>query len=114
MSWRDRCPPLLVEIADHAAEVLQADLGIEPERAAHGGYLIMRRIAEAVGGAGVYIPTADSIERHERDEAIWREFRGDNVNELARKYGVTTIHLYRLIKRMRAEDAAKRQCNLDL
>jgi len=114
MSWRDRCPPLLVEIADQAADVLKSELGIDPERAAHGGYLIMRRIAEAVGGAGVYIPTADSIERHERDEAIWREFSGDNVNELARRYGVTTIHLYRLIKRMRADQAAKRQGSLEL
>lgn len=114
MGWRERCPPLLVEIADHAADVLKTELGLDPERAAHGGYLIMRRIAEAVGGAAIYIPTADSIERHERDEAIWREFTGDNVHELARKYGVTTIHLYRLIKRLRAEEAAKRQGNLDL
>jgi len=114
MSWRDRCPPLLVEIADQAADVLQTDLGIDPERAAHGGYLIMRRIADAVGGAGVYIPTADSIERHERDEAIWREFTGDNVQDLARKYGVTTIHLYRLIKRMRKEDKLRRQGSLEL
>jgi Mor family transcriptional regulator len=113
MHWRDRCTPFLAEIADHAADVLQHDLGLEPERAEHGGYLIMRRIAEAVGGASVYIPTADSIGRHERDEAIWREFRGDNVQELARKYGVTTIHLYRLVKRMRALEQARRQRTLD-
>jgi Mor family transcriptional regulator len=115
MGWRERCTPFLVEIADHAADVLKTDLGLDPERAAHGGYLIMRRIAEAVGGAAVYIPTADSIERHERDEAIWREYTGNNnVHALARKYGVTTIHLYRLIKRLRAEEAEKRQGKLDL
>ncbi len=114
MSWRDRCTPFLVEIADQAAEVLKTELGLDPARSDYGGYLIMRRIAEAVGGAGVYVPTADSIQRHERDEAIWREFRGDNVQELARKYGVTTIHLYRLIKRMRAEEAARRQAVLDI
>ena len=114
MGWRSRCTPLLVEIADHAAFVLQTEIGIDAERAEHAGYMIMRRLAEAVGGAGVYIPTADSIERHERDEAIWREFKGDNHAELARRYGVTTIHIYRLIKRMTAEESARRQRALEL
>ena len=113
MSWRDRCTPLLVEIADHAADVLKTEMGLEPERADYAGYLIMRRIAQSVGGASIYIPTADSIERHERDEAIWREFDGRNHFELARKYGITTVHIYRLIKRMRAEDSFRRQGNLD-
>ena len=108
MGWRSRCTPLLVEIADHAAFVLQTEIGIDAERAEHAGYMIMRRLAEAVGGAGVYIPTADSIARHERDEAIWREYRGNNHAELARRYGVTTIHIYRLIKRMTAEESARR------
>jgi Mor family transcriptional regulator len=35
------------------------------------------------------------------------------VQELARKYGVTTIHLYRLVKRMRALEQARRQRTLD-
>jgi len=52
--------------------------------------------------------------RHERDEAIWREFKGDNHAELARRYGVTTIHIYRLIKRMTAEESARRQRALEL
>jgi Mor family transcriptional regulator len=114
MSWREKATPLLVEIADHAAAVLKEDFGMETERADHAGYLIMRRIAEAVGGAGVYIPTIDSIERHERDEAIWREFTGHNHLELARKYGITTIHIYRLIKRLREEDRRARQSSLFL
>jgi Mor family transcriptional regulator len=47
------------------------------------------------------------VVRHERDEAIWQEFTGNNHVELARKYGLTTIHVYRIIKRMRQEKRAK-------
>ncbi len=112
MSWRDKVPSLLVEIADHTASVLREDFGMEPARADYAGYLIMRRIAKTVGGAGVYIPTIHSIARHERDEEIWREFNGHNHLELARKYGLTTIHVYRLLKRLREEERRKRQVEL--
>lgn len=114
MSWRERATPLLVEVADHAAACLKEDYGMPPDVADHAGYTIMRRIAEAVGGASVYLPTVDSIARHERDESIWRDFNGANLGDVARKYGITTIHAYRIIKRMRAADLACRQATLDL
>lgn len=114
MSWRERVTPLLVEVADHAAACLKEDFGMPPEVADHAGYAIMRRIAAAVGGAVVYLPAIDSIARHERDEAIWRDFTGNNVRDIARKYGITTTHAYRIIKHMRAADLASRKATLDL
>lgn len=114
MSWRDSVPPLLMELADHAATCLIEEGGLDPERAGHLGYLIMRRFAEACGGGSVYVPKADAILRHERDLAIWHEFDGANHGALARKYGVTEIHVYRIVKAMRAQDAARRQGRLDL
>lgn len=102
MNRRPALPPLLSEIADHAAEVLLEIVGLPREQAEHAGFEIMRRIAEVMGGAQVYIPKPDTLLRHERDQAIWREFDGRNQHELARKYGVSVIWIYSVIRRMRA------------
>lgn len=114
MNWRESVPPLLVELADHATACLVEEAGIDYERAEHLGYLIMRRFAEAAGGGSVYVPKADSILRHERDLAIWAEFDGANHGQLARKYGVTEVHVYRVLKAMRAKDMSRRQTAFDL
>lgn len=112
--WRERAPELLGEIAAAASGVLREVAGMEASQADYLGYHIMRAIAEACGGAQVYIPKADAIERCERDEAIWRDFNGNNHRELARRYNVTEVHIYRIIKRMRALDRARRQVDLPL
>lgn len=113
-NWRDEAPEFLVEMADAAADVLARDFGVEAGRADYMGYCVMRAIAEKVGGAQVYIPKVDSIARCARDEAIWRDFTGCNHRELARKYGVTKIHIYRIVKRMGELERERRQGNLPL
>lgn len=112
MSWRDQATPLLVEIADQARAVLVDELGLPPAQADYGAYLVMRRIVEHLGGASVYLPKADSLVRHERDEALWAAFNGRNHAELAREHGVTTIHVYRLLRRMRQAALASAQAKL--
>ena len=113
-AWRASVPPFLAEIADAAAQTLRTVAGLDAEQADYLGYHIMRAIAEHAGGAQVYIPKADSIERCARDEAIWQAFRGDNHRELARRYGVTEIHVYRIIRRMREVERARRQGRLPI
>lgn len=44
------------------------------------------RLAEALGGAPIYIPTHDSVMRASRDRAIRAEFNGRNYRELAKKH----------------------------
>jgi Mor family transcriptional regulator len=105
MSWRDGATPLLVEMADHAAAALADGLGLDRAQAEYAGYLVMCRIIEHIGGANVYLPKIDSVQRHERDLKIWAHFDGRNHAELARTHGVTTVHVYRLVKRMRARHA---------
>ncbi|HWO99751.1 MAG TPA: Mor transcription activator family protein [Methylococcus sp.] len=112
MSWRERVAPFLVELADHAADVLSSTVGLPREVAEHAGYEIMRRVAEACGGDQVYIPKVDAIERHERDEAIWRDFRGNNQAELARKYNISRIWVYAILRRMKAIEMERRQVSL--
>lgn len=112
MSWREHATPLLVEIAEQARAVLAEELGLPPDQADYGGYLVMRRIVDHLGGASVYLPKADSVARHERDERIWAQFTGRNHHELARVHGVTTIHIYRLLRRMRQRARAEVQRGL--
>lgn len=112
--WRQSVPPLLGEMADAAARVAREVAGMDAEQADYLGYHVMRAIAELCGGTQVYIPKADSIERCTRDEAIWRDFRGGNVRELAQRYRVTEVHIYRILKRMRALDIERRQGQLPL
>lgn len=47
------------------------------------------RLAEAVGGATVYIPKPESLIRPVLHARIKEEFNGYNHPELAKKYGVT-------------------------
>jgi Mor family transcriptional regulator len=98
--WRNQAPPLLVELADHAAAVL-VEMNFPPPQAEHAAFEIVRRFAAAAGGISIYVPKVDHLLRHERDEAIAREFRGANVQALARKYGVSEVWIYAIIRRQR-------------
>ena len=110
--WRAAVPDALAEIADAAAGVLVRDGGLDADQAAHLGYLIMREIAEIAGGSQIYVPKADSIARHERDLAIWAEYSADRHDDIARRYGLSSIYLYRLMRTLRAEHRARRQSDL--
>jgi Mor family transcriptional regulator len=98
--WREKSPSFLVELADLVAAVL-VELNFPPAQAGHTAFEIVRRFVAASGGSTLYIPKIDHIFRHERDEAIFREFTGDNVKALVRKYGVSEVWIYAIIRRQR-------------
>lgn len=110
--WRERVPPLLVEIADTCAAALRDSADMPDDQAAYLGYILMRRIAEVAGGAQIYIPKSDAIDRCLRDEEIMRHFDGQNHRALARQYGVSEIHIYRIVKAMRERERDRRQMPL--
>lgn len=98
-TWRDHAPPLLSELGDHIEAVLREIQS--PEIAAHAAFEIVRRFAAAAGGTSVYIPKVDQLFRYDRDAAIARDFRGDNVKAIARKYGISEVWVYAIIRRQR-------------
>jgi Mor family transcriptional regulator len=55
------------------------------------------RLAEAYGGAAIYIPKIDDLLKSQKYAAIIREFNGSNVRQLARKYDVSERTVYRLV-----------------
>ena len=56
-----------------------------------------RKLMEAYGGAYLYIPKTDRLERMERNERIRAEFDGYNFRELARKYDLTEITIRSIV-----------------
>lgn len=63
----------------------------QQEVAALIGLENFRKLMEVYGGAYLYIPKTDRLERMERNERIRAEFDGYNFRELARKYDLTEI-----------------------
>lgn len=56
-----------------------------------------RKLMEVYGGAYLYIPKIDRLERMERNERIRAEFDGYNFRELARKYDLTEITIRSIV-----------------
>lgn len=60
-----------------------------------------RKLCEAFGGEAIYVPKSDSLESVERVAAIRQEYNGANVPQLARKYGLTTRRVQRIVENER-------------
>ena len=101
----DAYPEILADLRDKLAQFFQAEGVATP--LADG---IAERAAEHVrrewGGQNVYIPKGTHFSVSERDCEMARRFKGDNIREVAKEFGVTTVHAYRVLK---AVAAAKRQ-----
>lgn len=105
-------PEMLASLRRIAASVLADKALLDSELAAHAAHEIMMAFAEHWGGDSVYVPKADTLQRHSRDLAIWAEFRGDNQAQLARKYRISKVWVYAIVKRMARLEADRRQGKL--
>lgn len=72
------------------------------------------RVAQAVGGAGFYLPKGIGARMGRRDREIYAAWRGNNKRQLAREYGVCEMRIDQIVKKGRAEDFARRQGRLFL
>jgi Mor family transcriptional regulator len=96
---------LLVDVAGKVT-ALAKEHGMDDDRAARLGTEAASRLAEDWGGQQVYIPMDLLARNKDRNAAIYREFTGDNVADLASKHGLSIQAIYRIIK---AERAARSQ-----
>lgn len=55
------------------------------------------KLLRIVGGATVYLPLEERVLRPLRDKKIREEYNGYNVNDLARKYDVTTRWILKIV-----------------
>ncbi len=64
-------------------------------------------MARQFGGMQFYMPKIAHLEAHMRDMEIYEAFTGNNIRELARKYDLSEVSIYNIIKRQRAIHLAK-------
>lgn len=70
-------------------------------------------LCRAFGGTSIYIPKEEEFLRKEKYHQIAEEFNGENVKELAIKYGVSERTVYTIIKRnCKRKQEMKGQMNL--
>lgn len=104
-----RFPALLAELNALLRSELER-LGGNPQ---HSLELVIA-ISKQIGGIQVYFPRGQALEFLIRDMKIWRDFTGNNIDELAHRYDVTYKTVYKAIKRIRKLEVSKRQLSLDM
>jgi len=83
------------------------------------GCRLTLHLCKTYGGATYYLPRGDSLRRAERNMTIWRECdhksTGDNSPKaLAQRYGLSEIHIYRILADQLDLHRRKRQAELAL
>lgn len=104
-----RFPSLLSEL-NALLRVELERLGYDPKHSIE----LVAAISGKIGGMQVYFPRGQVLEYLVRDMRIWRDFTGNNVEELVERYHVTYKTVYKAIKRMRRQEMNKRQFSLDM
>jgi Mor family transcriptional regulator len=55
----------------------------------------------AIGGGQEYMAKSDHVKRMLRDRQLWEAFNGNNHNELARRFNLTTRQVYSILEEQR-------------
>ena len=93
-------PKALSELVD----VLTCELvrgGMEPDLAKAQARKLALVQAHYMGGRAYYIPTGEHLKAALRDRAIWDEFNGRNIDQLARKHGLSVPQTYAVVAEQR-------------
>ena len=93
-------PKALSELVDVlACELVRG--GMEQELAKAQARKLALVQAHYMGGRAYYIPTGDHLKAALRDRAIWDEFNGRNIDQLARKHGLSVPQTYAVVAEQR-------------
>lgn len=101
-------PKLLVDMLDVARTALM-DAGAKEERAREISIIVLRALSRYHGGRSAYLPIGDSLEDALKHYRIWQESGKVSVRELSGKYGMSEVHIYRIIARQRKLVRARAQ-----
>ncbi|CAJ1870413.1 hypothetical protein HLBENOHH_02858 [Aeromonas dhakensis] len=104
-------PKALSELVD----VLACELargGMVPEQAKAQARKLALVQAHYMGGRAYYIPTGDHLKAALRDRAIWDEFNGRNIDQLARKHSLSVPQTYAVVAEQRELTRRRNQPDL--
>ena len=101
----ERYAELLDDVAARVANMARCVPSVNETEARNFGRRVADMLAEEWGGSSVYIPKNLASRFRRRDAELYRAFTGHNIEELARKYGLTQQRVYSIIKAERARRA---------
>lgn len=107
-------PATLAEMVDVIAHHMERQRKSDRTTAQTVAREITVLLARHFGGHPIYIPKGNSLDLAIRDTKIWHEFNGRNVTELARRYKLTDMRVYSIIKVQRRLHVDRIQCQLPL
>ncbi|MCE9679594.1 transcriptional regulator [Shewanella sp. AS1] len=94
-------------------EVMRVTLeGQAVDNAVHLSEALATTLSTYLGGRDIYIPNGERLKDALRDIRIWREFKGNNLEPLSRKYGLTERRISQIIAEQRAAFVARKQRKL--
>lgn len=104
-------PKALSELVDVlACELVRG--GMVPDLAKAQARKLALVQAHYMGGRAYYIPTGDHLKAALRDRAIWDEFNGRNIDQLARKHGLSVPQTYAVVAEQRELNRRRHQHDL--
>jgi Mor family transcriptional regulator len=102
-------PEILVDLAQKVAARLVGMAGLAQDVANQVAIQVAEDMAEDWGGQIIYVPKGRAYQIAKAHLEIWRKFTGDNHAELASEFDLTVPAIYRILKRVRRQEMAKRQ-----
>ncbi|TND55339.1 transcriptional regulator [Aeromonas veronii] len=104
-------PKALSELVDVlACELVRG--GMEQDLAKAQARKLALVQAHYMGGRAYYIPTGEHLKAALRDRAIWDEFNGRNIDQLARKHGLSVPQTYAVVAEQRQLTRLRHQSDL--
>lgn len=58
----------------------------------------LKKLCDHFGGSSIYIPQTRKLIENRRETAIYREYDGSNIKQLAARYGVSESTVYNLVR----------------
>ena len=98
---KNKGPKSLAELCDDLTHELLRNKHDESNAAALASKLA-GALAHYMGGRAVYLPTGDTLFQALRNNALYNDWKGRNIDELSRKYGLSNPQVYAVIKEQRA------------
>ncbi len=104
---KNQANSFLCDLADNLTFLAMQKLGADEDTGKNFGEEVTRFLAQHWGGQTIYFPVDIASRLATRNERLFAEFTGDNQAELAKKYRLTTQHVYKIIKTERAKRKVK-------
>lgn len=104
-------PDFVHELAEYLRDALKTE-GVPDEKAAELAIGVASYMTHAYGGEMIYIPLGRRAKAEDRWRAIFDEYNGKNVRELALKHGMTIPSVYRVLNEERNRRRAQAKAEL--